>query len=191
MEQIAKKWFKDKSIAIVGNSKHLLSCSHGENIDSHDVVCRINRSFKIIPPRTNKYIRHYGTKTNFLFVNLIRTSGHSHNVREMGPYKIIQTTACEVPPKYSKIVSAVVDGSTIKELSDQLSMKPSTGLRVLYIISKCDPKMVSVFGFDWKQKAPSFYGHHDDWSASQHDFKEEQEYCNNYFFSSDNWNLIE
>lgn len=192
MEQtIKKQWFNDKSIAIVGNSKQLLSCSHGESIDSHDVICRINRAFKIVPPKTNKYIKSYGKRTDFLFVNLIRTSGHSYNINEMGPYKIIQTTPCGVPPKYSKTISAIIDISVIKELSDELSKKPSTGLRILYLISKLNPKSVDVYGFDWKQKAPSFYGHHDDWSASQHDFEEEQEFCHQHFFSKDNWKLIE
>ncbi|XP_026664605.2 sialyltransferase-like protein 1 isoform X2 [Phoenix dactylifera] len=51
------------SCAVVGNSGILLKREHGEFIDSHDLVIRLNNA------RTNGYQRNVGSKTGLSFVN--------------------------------------------------------------------------------------------------------------------------
>lgn len=51
------------SCAVVGNSGILLKSEHGELIDSHDLVIRLNNA------RTNGYQRNVGSKTGLSFVN--------------------------------------------------------------------------------------------------------------------------
>ncbi|KAJ4971571.1 hypothetical protein NE237_004670 [Protea cynaroides] len=51
------------SCAVVGNSGILLKTGHGDLIDSHDVVIRLNNA------RTEGFQRNVGSKTNISFVN--------------------------------------------------------------------------------------------------------------------------
>lgn len=51
------------SCAVVGNSGILLKSEHGDLIDSHDIVIRLNNA------RTNGFQRHVGAKTSISFVN--------------------------------------------------------------------------------------------------------------------------
>ena len=39
----------DKSVVIVGNAKSLLSTTHGDEIEAHDVIIRLNKGFVTVP----------------------------------------------------------------------------------------------------------------------------------------------
>ncbi|XWS52870.1 hypothetical protein CRYUN_Cryun11dG0109500 [Craigia yunnanensis] len=54
---------KYKSCAIVGNSGILLNSDHGELIDGHEVVIRLNNA------RTERFEKNVGSKTSISFVN--------------------------------------------------------------------------------------------------------------------------
>ncbi|XVF05190.1 hypothetical protein REPUB_Repub05bG0150400 [Reevesia pubescens] len=54
---------KYKSCAVVGNSGILLKSDHGELIDSHEVVIRLNNA------RTERFEKNVGSKTSISFVN--------------------------------------------------------------------------------------------------------------------------
>ena len=55
---------KNKKVAIVGPSPHLVNTGLGQYIDSHDLVIRIN---EILP---SGYFQDYGSKTDIVFLNL-------------------------------------------------------------------------------------------------------------------------
>ena len=57
--------------------------------------------------------------------------------------------------------------------------RPSTGLRILHLISLYNPKTVNVYGFDWK-KTPSF--HDKKMIDERHNFALEEDYCHRRFF---------
>ncbi|XP_052171123.1 beta-1,6-galactosyltransferase GALT29A-like isoform X2 [Diospyros lotus] len=54
---------KYSSCAVVGNSGILLNHEHGELIDSHEAVIRLNNA------RTSRFERHVGSKTTISFIN--------------------------------------------------------------------------------------------------------------------------
>lgn len=56
---------KYASCAVVGNSGILLASEHGDLIDSHELVVRINNA----PAGNARYARHVGLKTGLAFVN--------------------------------------------------------------------------------------------------------------------------
>ena len=53
--------FKDKTVALIGNSIVLNDCQLGSRIDSYDIVCRINKG-----PILQDKIK-YGIRTDVLF----------------------------------------------------------------------------------------------------------------------------
>ena len=57
------KLFRDKKVAVVGPSPHLIDKSIGEKIDSYDIVCRINE----VHP--TGFEVDYGNRTDVVFHN--------------------------------------------------------------------------------------------------------------------------
>ena len=55
--------FKDKRVAIVGPSPHLIGKKLGKHIDSYDIVCRVNEVCAL------GYEEDYGTRTDIVFHN--------------------------------------------------------------------------------------------------------------------------
>lgn len=185
--------FDGKKIAVVGNSKGLFESNLGRTIDSsssYDLVCRMNKAFRVLPPYTRKYTRHIGSRIDVLFVNLYRTSGYisaRRKRKEVNPTKIIQTSPCSYDdPSITRFVSFIPKRECIQGLFDDFDgYKPSTGLRVLYLLNHfTNAESVDVFGFDWKQKNPTFCGSKDNWSQTHHNFIKERDYCMENFFSS-------
>ena len=183
------KIFDGKDVAVIGNSKGLLSSSHGKEIDSLDVVCRMNKAFNVVPPRSNAYSRGIGTRMDVLFVNLVRTS----RFKGTGT-TVIQTSPCDHDdPKVASRAAFIPTKEMFRGLFDEFQgVKPTTGIRVLFLLKNhCQPKSVHAYGFDWKTKHPSFYGTSDDWTCVDHDFKKEMEYCMNNFFNDETFILHE
>lgn len=182
-----KEIFDQKTIAVVGNSKSLLSSNFGNKIDQkYKVVCRINKGVYLLSD--SRYSRNVGSRIDILCVNLLRTIKISKSLSNR--IKIIQTSPCSYD---SPDLFFVPPREFLEPLFERFSpKKPSTGLRVLHLIKEfSEPDKVDVYGFDWKQSHPSFYGTHDDWSQTEHDFKKEQDYCMNQIFSDSRFTLYE
>jgi hypothetical protein len=173
-----KNWFEGKSISLIGNAQSLTTFKHGQLIDSSDVVCRINRG--IIS--SNTYPISHGTKTDVLFINLMETA----RVFVKTPwYKVIS-----ISPGTNGY--NLVDYFYPREYLDELMKsvpKPSTGLRALDYISKCNPLEIKVFGFDWKE-TPTIAGAKVMRVIGDHNFKLEKQYCFDTFFNKNNIKYI-
>jgi len=64
MSFILESIFKGKKVALVGNAESLLSQDKGSDIDSHDIVCRINLGPNLCGTKS------HGNKTDVLFFSM-------------------------------------------------------------------------------------------------------------------------
>jgi hypothetical protein len=154
--------FEGKTVSVVGNARSLFDSDYGTEIDSHDVVCRIKRGFYMLEP---KDVKSHGSRTDVWFLNWFKT---------MNPNKVTQKKCKHT---IEILNNPLVDLERLKQ--DLGHHRPSTGLRILHLISHFSPRMVYVYGFDWK-KTPSFHDKklYDD----RHDFELERQYCARRFF---------
>lgn len=159
-----KEVFEGKTVSIVGNAASLFNTKYGPEIDSADVVCRIKRGFYMLKPWDEK---SHGKKTDVWFLNWFKT---------MNPTKVT-TKRCKHTVEI--LFHPEIDIEWLKK--DLGHHRPSTGLRVLHLVSLYNPKSVSVYGYDWKE-TPSF--HNSEIHEDRHDFLLEKEYCHNRFFNS-------
>jgi hypothetical protein len=207
------EWFNGKKVAIVGNATSLFEQSYGKDIDSHDVVVRINRAAPICFLKNKREMKKtQGLRTDvwaFSFADtmkieldeyhsvcdkLIQMNDQKKNKIEHNFHfecmsgddiKVLIKSLNDMKKDMDKnfireemkkinydekfrhikkhrayLLQDIMQQDLLKRLNMQLSANktfvPSTGLRVLEYISKCDPLLVNVYGFDWKE-TPTFY----------------------------------
>ena len=63
-----KEWFDNKSIAIIGNAKSLFDKNYGDEIDSNDIVIRINKGIEVCTQPNNS--KSHGKKVDVWCFNL-------------------------------------------------------------------------------------------------------------------------
>ena len=181
-----KELIEGKSVAVVGNAESLFGGEqHGEKIDSHDTVCRFN----IGADESKLNEKYQGLKTDIALFNVYnyladrcRTDAYIVHVsnkdrhlagRELGP-----------PDFWMPIES----NNEIAKLCDV--ERPSSGLMALHYISKCKPKNVAIFGFDFK--ATKTYYHDDRHGPGfirrrPHDYDKEKRDVLDVFLKNENW----
>lgn len=157
--------FEGKTVSVVGNAKSLFHARYGEEIDSADVVCRIKRGFFQLRPSDS--VSH-GNRTDVWFLNWFKT---------MKPSRVTNKTCDHI---VEILHHKEIDIEWLKK--DLGHHRPSTGLRILHLISLYNPKKVNVYGFDWKA-TPSF--HNNQLKDDRHNFSLEKEYCMNRFFNNE------
>jgi hypothetical protein len=157
-----KEVFEGKTVAVVGNAKSLFHSDYGKEIDSAEVVCRIKRGFFMLQP---KDVKSHGEKTDVWFLNWFKT---------MKPNKVTNKTCDHI---IEILHHRAIDIEWLKK--DLGHHRPSTGLRILHLISLYNPKKVYVYGYDWKQ-TPSF--HNNTTEEDRHNFNLERDYCMKRFF---------
>ncbi len=159
-----KEVFEGKTVAVVGNAKSLFEKDYGSEIDSADVVCRIKRGFFMLQP---KDVKSHGERTDVWFLNWFKT---------MKPSRVTNKSCDHI---VEILHHKEIDIEWLKE--DLGHHRPSTGLRILHLISLYDPKKVYVYGYDWKQ-TPSF--HNKQLKEDRHNFPLERNYCRERFFQN-------
>ena len=164
-----KELFEGKTISVVGNAKSLFDTNYGSEIDSAEVVCRIKRGFFMLKPGDEK---SHGQRTDVWFLNWFKT---------MDPKKVT-TKTCKNTIEI--LNNPLIDTEWLK--TDLGHHRPSTGLRILHLISLYNPKKVYVYGFDWKT-TPSF--HDNNLQDNRHDFQLEKKYCETKYFNTERFIL--
>lgn len=168
---ILREVFEGKTISVVGNAKSLFKSSHGKSIDSADVVCRIKRGFYMIG---DEDMKSHGVRTDVWFLNWFKT---------MNPNNVTKKK-CDITVEI--LNNPLIDIEWLKK--DLGHHRPSTGLRILHLISLYNPSRVTVYGFDWK-KTPSF--HNMTRRDSRHNFDLERKYCQKrFFYDGSNYKLV-
>ena len=173
-----KEWFENKTVAVIGNAQSIFKKEYGKEIDSHDVIVRINRGLKI------KDQKYQGSKTNVWMFNLYNQKLHEFylDIDDKNYFKMQMN---------EDVSNRFFDYSYKREYYLELEghfkpKKPTTGIRCLDYIFKCEPKHVDVYGFDWKE-TPTFYDRFANDTA--HDYLKEKEYCFKIFFSNELFTL--
>lgn len=176
-----REWFNEKTVAVVGNSESLTQQSFGKEIDQADVVVRINRGGF----RFTEFTRQMGTRLDVWCVQNVRQNKayfekpHTRGVRKM------QMDTIDVSPIFTEMADLVFSQDDRNDLDRNLLKKSSTGLRVLYYVSKQNPAKVFVYGFDWKAS----YSWHERRKCVAHNFEEEKKYCFDNFFNNETFEL--
>lgn len=154
-----KDWFQGRDVAIIGNAWSLFDREYGNQIDQHEVVVRLNRGV--------------------LELDLV-SQGSKIDVWAYAEEKLIEDLYDLVPCRKTMHMSrkgrkVKVEGQKKKQWEghpmtayyypwdclEELKLKlgherPSSGLMVLDHVYSCEPKKVSLYGFDWKM-TPTWY----------------------------------
>jgi hypothetical protein len=183
-----KEWFEGKTVAVVGNAMSLFDKSYGVEIDSHDVVVRVNKAAMLYTRQ--EVSKSHGTKTHvWVFWN---TSEYKSFFTKI-PKHVKKMHAGHQGRIHSNIsaVDFVYPDSLYKELKKHAGKhnNPTTGLITLDYIKTCKPKHVDVYGFDWKESPTFTDPDMKREKACPHDYPKEKEYCMKTFFSREDFVL--
>jgi hypothetical protein len=136
---------KNKSVAIVGNARKLFDQNYGEEIDSHEVVCRLNKG--IIIEDSSKQ----GRKTDlwaygdFSLVTTVFQDTHCKNTVHLSKNKRKQAGT-------RKRSMYFYPQERLSELEENLLWpSPSSGLILLDLVYNSSPTSITMYGFDWKE----------------------------------------
>lgn len=177
-----REWFEGKTVAIVGNAMSLFDKEYGAEIDSHDVVVRLNKAAMLYERFDAE--RSHGKRTDIwmfwrtaeykkLFGNVdksIKKMHMGHQDRNSNDIKLVDfvyPNELYIPLK--------------KEAGKHNN--PTTGLMALDYVFHCKPNMMSVYGYDWKATPTYTDPDRKKDKACPHDFETEKGYCNSVFFS--------
>lgn len=140
-----------KSVAIVGNALSLFNCSYGQQIDSHDIVIRLNKAamwydrFDVPQShgkRTDIWMFWSAHEYRPMITDLIKRNSNVVKVH------------CSTVMRHHGNVSMVDLLYPIKQ-HHQLCRaakidNPTTGLMAIDFCLSANPSTVSLYGFDWK-----------------------------------------
>lgn len=170
---------KDKTVAVIGNSQSLFNHAYGSEIDSHDIVIRINKA-AMLYTRFDAEETH-GRKTNVWAVWDINTFDQSSLNKFTGTKAHVGTKNTGPLADYTS------PREWIQELRDNGIRNPSSGLILLHILSKSEAKQVDVYGFDWK-KTMTFTDN--TFKDKHHTFLLEEQYCFYHIFARKNFRYV-
>jgi len=190
---VYEDWFNGKSVAVVGNAASLFDREYGKLIDSHDVVCRMNKGFFDINDSS------HGTRTDVLVYSQWATVRRAVKRKPASCIKYFIHTSAKgrevtINPTelYPDAEAQVCPISVIYDLKDKLQLSKkesvSTGITFLEMLAECNTGSVSVFGFDWK-KTPTFYTPAKKIKPDPHDFEKERQYCLTTFIESNGFKI--
>jgi|GEM_PF-2061859 Lipopolysaccharide biosynthesis proteins, LPS:glycosyltransferases len=139
--QMLKEYLKGKSVAIVGNSEKILSQTHGEEIESHDIVIRFNKGYPSRKPEA------LGQRTDLLF--LACTLSDYELKQFNAKYLIRRSKLCQNICDYKISTS---DRTSLKQILAQAS----TGFIAINFALSANAKNIDLYGFDFF-KSPTYY----------------------------------
>jgi hypothetical protein len=179
-----KHWFKDKSIALVGNSMSLFDLDYGSEIDSHDVVVRLNKAAMLI----NRFdsAKSHGTKTDIWIF---------WSAREYLKYFNNHPTVLKMHaghqfrnPKTKDMVDFIYPMSLYEPLKSKAGSRrnPTTGFISIDYILYCEPSKLSVYGFDWKKTPTHTDPERKAEARCPHNYDVEEQYCMEHIFTRAN-----
>ena len=168
MIEILKKLFEDKTVALVGPAKYMERMKLGDEINQHETIVRINRSWESIAD----YKDNIGSRTDVLYSCLIEKPANAGFI-DIEQYKENNIKLICAPPASNmkglsdrtslhhliniekiKLLSQqipirVVDHVFHNELALRVDCRPNTGYMAIYDILRMNPKKLSIYGFSF------------------------------------------
>lgn len=190
------RYFKNKTVAIVGNGPSETGKNKGVEIDNHDIVVRFN-NYNI-----SDYTQDYGEKTNVWVKCSSDDIVHTVKNKELEiviyepdymHHPLIDGYARAMYDEISKYKVFYFDFQDHIELRNKLDIFPSTGLVAIEKILKFDCKKIDLYGFNFLQDKGDNYATHyfcdrPDSEAlarsSHHSFDVEYKYLKNKFLKN-------
>jgi len=158
-----------KNIALVGPAKYMQGSSYGAEIDSHDLVVRINRGIESI----DQFHNDIGKRTDIYYSCLIE---RAQQTGKLIPVELKEHYGikCLIAPPNSDMKGIaerteyhnLVNKKTISEiaslmpvrivehdfhtaLAKEVQCKPNTGFLAIYHLLSMNPKSLSIYGFSF------------------------------------------
>jgi len=157
-----------KKVAIVGPAKYMEGSKLGKEIDSHDIVVRINRGIESIVKfsediglRTDLYyscLIERAQQTGILDIDLMKSLGIKHiiappdsNMKGMASstklHSLVNNNKIEEIKK--EIPLTIIDHVFHSYLAENIDCKPNTGFLAIYDLLRRNPKSLSIYGFSF------------------------------------------
>lgn len=154
--------FEGRRVAIVGNAASLLHHSHGDLIDQHDLVVRMNLGFPVDPATQGRRFDLW-------------CYSH-HRVLRQVPSGFVPPTSVWMSPKFRDqadrgIACHFYPISYWRALRQQFGARPSVGAMTIDLVSRGKPREVTIIGFDFN-RSKTFYETRT--LPSPHDFAAEE-----------------
>jgi len=167
------KMFRGKSVAIVGNAQSLFDYKFGAEIDTHDVVIRMNMGYKIKQSESQgvktsiltvcdniKLNKLYEDKPEFRFLCLIGNEIVKYSLPRY-PFK---NKFFVYPKKVCMQLKKTLDGNY-----------PSSGAQMIFFVLLSGVKKIDLYGFDFL-KTHTFYAEERTFPIP-HDFNKEEDWA--------------
>lgn len=136
-----QKFLHNKKICLLGNSNNILK--NPKNIDSYDIICRINRG---IPIDKEKFI---GSRTDILFLSTkMKDTEIKKNFNPKYVMWITKDINCQSPWLNQHVIK--VPPQDWQEVKDILITLPSSGcISIYFLIKHIDFNNLDIYGFDF------------------------------------------
>ena len=168
----SQPWRQQFTVAVVGNAQSLFAQGHGQAIDRHDVVIRINRAAMLHQDHMC-HVHSHGARTDVWC--MWRYREYEHERINQPPVRCQMGWWLESPPDPTV---ANIDSTWF--IHRTLPATPSTGLMTLAWLSQ-QPCKVTVYGFDWKTTPTFTDPSRASEQASIHNFALERQICQDHF----------
>tara|TARA_R100000152_G_C6742631_1_gene166387 strand:+ start:257 stop:982 length:726 start_codon:yes stop_codon:yes gene_type:complete len=163
-----KDYLEDKSVALIGPAKYLENFNFGKEIDSHDIVVRINRGIELV----EKIPEKVGSRSDILWSCLIEKPANAGKI-DVEKLKTLGVKYICCPPKSnfagistSTVFHEMIDSNKMKNVNKQIpiriceaefhtwlakkiSSRPNTGFLSIYDFLRFDIKKLSIYGFSF------------------------------------------
>lgn len=177
------KLFFGKRVALIGNSDSLCYKNYGEEIDSHEIVVRMNRGIFALGTES------HGSKIDVILYSkptvfkgliepfeklpeLFKNCTYIHTYPANKNNKIFSKSTYFYPAIERYYFTLPVG---FHKRSQKLL---STGACAIDLIIKCQPRQLNLYGFDWNKTDTFYQSVNYEITKDKHNFIVEKEYIN-------------
>jgi hypothetical protein len=183
-----KEWFEGKTVAIIGNAMSLFDKNYGKEIDSHDVVVRLNKA-ALLYDRMDVEKSH-GKKTDvWIFWNTSEYKNQFSKYPKVKKMHAGHQARFDANTKQTDFVYPMIPNYTELRKKSGQHNNPTTGLIALDWIMSSSPASLDIYGFDWKETPTYTDPKRIKDRGCPHDFATEKAYITTEFLSLSNVRL--